>query len=67
MLTAYDFPGALMVEEAGADVVLVGDSLGMVCLGYSSTVPVTMDQMIDHCAAVRRGSPPPCSSATCPS
>lgn len=55
VLTAYDFPGALMVEEAGADVVLVGDSLGMVCLGYSSTVPVTMDQMIDHCAAVRRG------------
>jgi 3-methyl-2-oxobutanoate hydroxymethyltransferase len=55
VLTAYDHPGARLAEEAGADVVLVGDSLGMVCLGYDSTVPVTMDQMIHHCAAVRRG------------
>ncbi len=55
MLTAYDFPVARLLDEAGVDVVLVGDSLGMVALGYSATVPVTMEEMLHHCKAVRRG------------
>src|SRR5256884_3306018 len=57
MLTAYDFPSARLVAEAGVDVILVGDSLGMVVLGYGSTLPVTMDDMVHHTKATRRGAP----------
>src|SRR3972149_506823 len=56
MLPAYDFPSARLAEEAGVDVILVGDSLGMVVLGYDSTLPVTMADMIHHARAVVRGS-----------
>ena len=54
MLTAYDAPMAQLVDEAGVDVILVGDSLGVVMLGYSGTAPVTMDEMIHHAKAVGR-------------
>lgn len=57
MLTCYDYPTACFMEEAGLDILLVGDSLGMTILGYDSTLPVTMDIMIAHAQAVRRGSP----------
>ncbi len=56
MLTAYDYPSARLVEEAGVPIILVGDSLGMVVLGYDSTIPVTMDEMLHHVRAVVRGS-----------
>lgn len=57
MLTAYDAAMAGLMADCGVDMLLVGDSLGMVVLGYDSTVPVTMEQMLHHCAAVRRGAP----------
>jgi 3-methyl-2-oxobutanoate hydroxymethyltransferase len=56
MVTAYDYPSALLAEEAGADVILVGDSLGMVVLGYESTIPVTLDDMVHHTKAVTRAA-----------
>lgn len=57
MLTAYDFPSAKQAEQAGVDMILVGDSLGMVVLGYESTTEVTLEDMIHHAKAVRRGAP----------
>src|ERR1700756_1205456 len=57
MLTAYDFPSARLAAEAGVELILVGDSLGMVVLGYDSTVPVTVADMVHHTRAARRGAP----------
>src|SRR5690606_7415684 len=56
VVTAYDYPTAVAVDTAGADAILVGDSLGMVALGLDSTIPVTLDMMVHHTAAVRRGA-----------
>ncbi len=56
MLTAYDYPTALAQDQAGIDSILVGDSLGMVVLGYENTLPVTMEDMLRHASAVSRGA-----------
>ncbi|MCK4956295.1 MAG: 3-methyl-2-oxobutanoate hydroxymethyltransferase [Candidatus Cloacimonetes bacterium] len=56
MITAYDYPSGKYVEEAGADIILVGDSLGMVVLGYPDTLKVTLEDIIHHCQACRRGA-----------
>lgn len=56
MLTAYDYTGALLVDAAAVEIILIGDSLGMVMMGLESTVPVTMEEMLHHCRAVARGA-----------
>lgn len=56
-LTGYDYLTAKYIEKAGVEMILVGDSLGMVQLGYETTYPVTMNDMVHHCSAVRRGAP----------
>ncbi len=57
MVTAYDAPGARFAVDAGVDLILVGDSVGTTLLGYESTVPVTLDEILHHTRAVRRGAP----------
>eukprot|EP00659_Diplonema_papillatum_P004045 gene4045-6281_t len=57
MITCYDYPTAAIVEDVGVDLVLIGDSAGMVVHGHETTLPVTIEDIISHCQAVRRGAP----------
>ncbi len=66
MLTAYDYSSASMAEAAGVDIILVGDSVGNVVQGVDNTLPVTVDEIIYHCKAVRRGAPNTCVLADMP-
>lgn len=66
MVTAYTYPSAVHVDAAGIDILLVGDSLGMVELGYDTTLPVTMQEMLHHCQAVSRGAETPLLVADMP-
>ena len=65
MVTAYDEPGARIVSEAGADIILVGDSVANAVLGFDDTLHVDIDVMAHHTAAVARAEPPASSWATC--
>jgi len=56
LVTAYDYPQSLIADKAGVDAILVGDSCGMTTHGYKTTIPVTMDEMINHCESVSRGA-----------
>ena len=56
LVTAYDYPQSLIADKAGVDAILVGDSCGMTTHGYKTTIPVTMDEMINHCESVARGA-----------
>ena len=64
-LTAYDYPTARLLDESGIDIILVGDSVGMVVLGYQDTTDVTLDEMLHHTRAAARGSKRHCSSLIC--
>jgi len=66
MVTAYDFPSAVHVDKAGIDILLCGDSVGMVELGYDTTIPVTLNEIIHHCKAVVRGCRRPLMVADLP-
>ena len=66
MLTAYDYPTAALLDQAGIDMILVGDTLGMVVHGFETTLPVTMDMMVLHCQAVTRGAKRPLIVADMP-
>ena len=59
LVTAYDYPQALLADKAGIDAIIVGDSCGMTTHGYKTTIPVTMDEMVNHCEAVARGAKDP--------
>jgi 3-methyl-2-oxobutanoate hydroxymethyltransferase len=66
MVTAYDYPTAMLVEKAGLEIILVGDSVGMVVLGYDNPVPVTVDDIVHHLKAVVRGAKAPLVVADMP-